>query len=66
MNLTQTEKDSPLWKKIKEHLLNRITRLRESNDGFLDEYETARVRGRIAEAKELINIESAAIAPDEY
>jgi len=65
MNLTVEERTSPLWRKIKEHLEARITGLRTANDGFLDEIETARVRGRIAEAKGLINLESTAQAPDE-
>ena len=64
-NLTHEEKTSPLWHKLKEHYESRLARLREENDGPLDDVETAKLRGKIAEVRSLLKLESAAIAPDD-
>lgn len=47
--LTGSEIHSALWKKIKEHLEERIALNRKKNDGDLTPERTAKVRGRIAE-----------------
>lgn len=52
--LTPVETSSALWTRIKAHLEDRLSMLREKNDGNLDERQTARVRGRIDEVKSLL------------
>lgn len=54
--LTIEEKRSPLWRKLKEYCENRLIDLRNENDGDRPELETAKIRGRIAEAKLLISL----------
>jgi hypothetical protein len=44
------------WRKIKEHLTERIAELRAENDADMDERQTAKKRGRISEAKYLLEI----------
>lgn len=51
ITITEDEKESKLWKKLKEHIETRLDLLRKKNDGNLDEFETARLRGRISELK---------------
>lgn len=52
MILTATERESVLWKKVVEHLQERMEKHRKDNDSWtLPEIETARLRGRIAETK---------------
>ena len=57
MKLTEAEKISPLWIKIKEHLESRIDKHRASNDKTQSNEETEKLRGRIAELKYLITLE---------
>ena len=54
MTLSDFERHSALWIKINKYLLERVETLRSKNDGDLDQFETARLRGRIAELKGLI------------
>lgn len=54
MKLDAIEKQSALWRKIEAHLLSRLALMRQRNDGNLDPTETAKVRGRITELKDLI------------
>jgi hypothetical protein len=49
MKLTDAEKISPLWIKIKEHLEERIEKHRASNDKTQPADATEKLRGRIAE-----------------
>jgi hypothetical protein len=66
MNLTKTDQESVLWMKIVKHLNERLQSYRTANDsGVLTEIETARLRGKIAEVKEFLNL-PAASAPGEY
>lgn len=55
--LTQAERESHLWKKLMKHFEQRIANMRAQNDSDLDERTTARVRGRIAEVRDLMNLD---------
>lgn len=52
--LSDLEKQSAAWTKVKRHIEQRIEDLRRKNDGDLDPDDTARLRGRIAELKNLL------------
>lgn len=54
--LTIEEKRSPLWRKLEDYCENRLVDLRKENDGDRSEIDTAKIRGRIAEAKLLISL----------
>lgn len=58
MNLQEHEIKSPLWAKLKEHCQNELTILRERNDGPLSDIETARLRGRIAQIRAFLELET--------
>lgn len=47
MELTVQEKNSTLWHKIDERLTELIHNAQKKNEGPLDAYQTAEVRGRI-------------------
>lgn len=55
LELTPADRNSALWQKIHIHLTDRLESLRRQNDNDLDERKTARVRGRIAEAKLMLD-----------
>ena len=49
---------SPTWRFVRAHLLDRLQKLRESNDSPRnDPDKTALIRGRIREIKDLLEIE---------
>ena len=52
--LSKAERESPLWQRIEEHLNNRLISHRNKNDNNLGDVDTAKLRGRIAEAKALL------------
>lgn len=52
--LNDREMNSPLWLRISEHLRARLERMRIKNDSNLAPEETAMLRGRIAELKNLL------------
>jgi hypothetical protein len=54
--LTQADIHSPVWNKLQEHLNARLLILRAKNDGNLSADETAKLRGRIAEIKNMIEL----------
>lgn len=54
MKLTKEERLSAVWLKISAHYEARLQALRQKNDGNLTAEETAKVRGRIAEAKAIL------------
>lgn len=54
MTLTNIERSSTAWLKLRDEINNRIGLLRVKNDGDLTEVETARLRGRIAALKDLV------------
>ena len=57
MVLTQSERHSSTWMKIKVHLEERLSAQRLRLEGTLDLDETNRVRGRIAELKTCLKLE---------
>lgn len=54
MILTPADRQSAIWLKLKEHYTQRLNTLREQNDGNLDAEATAKIRGRIAEARQFL------------
>jgi hypothetical protein len=64
MKLTHAEIHNPLWIKLKEHIESRMDAHRRKNDGDLDDIATARLRGRIAELKSLLDLENPEPAQD--
>jgi len=58
MKLTDQERISPAWAKIKVHLEERIAKHRASNDKTIGSDETMKLRGQIAELKYLLTIEA--------
>jgi hypothetical protein len=54
---TKTERMSPLWGALVKHLETRLAYLRNQNDGDLDQVETGKQRGRIAEIKALLSLD---------
>lgn len=54
--LTQVDVNSALWRKLEEHLKTKLLMLRAKNDGNLSADETAKLRGRIAEIKNMIEL----------
>ena len=53
-SLTPEERNSALWKKLELHIQERMDMFRKQNDMTMPEVETAKLRGKIAFAKELI------------
>lgn len=68
--LTNEDRHSAVWQKIKEHYGPKLERLRARNDADMKESETQRLRGRIQEIKALLDIdlprEAVADEPPEY
>ena len=58
--LNEKDRASPTWKRIKEHLNERLQGHRVKNDQNLSADETARYRGRIAELKYLLDLDNQA------
>lgn len=56
MKLTYEERHSALWVKLSKEFEERLSVLRQQNDGELDAIGTARLRGRIAELKVLMEL----------
>lgn len=54
--LTEVDKSSDLWAKIKKELEEQLFIERESNDHRTDELTTAARRGRIEVLKELLSL----------
>lgn len=54
LKLTLDEIQSPLWLKLRAYLEDRRDDHRMRNDAALGEVETAKIRGRIAEIKEIL------------
>lgn len=58
MKLSDIDKSSDLWLKLKKELEERLVIERESNDHRADELTTAARRGRIEVLKELLSLDS--------
>ena len=54
MKLTEVERSSAAWMKLKEEINNQIVIMRNLNDGDLDYEKTLRLRGRISALKGLL------------
>ena len=54
--LSNEDKKSKLWRKLKEHWESRLETLRTQNDGDKNDIDTAKLRGRIAEIKDSISL----------
>ena len=54
MKLIEFEAQSALWLKIEKELTDRLVTLRGQNDGDRSTEETAKLRGRIAEVKSIL------------
>lgn len=54
MTLEPHETRSALWQRLHAHLTERLDALRRSNDGDMSMEETQRLRGRIAQLKEIL------------
>ncbi len=54
--LNDIEVKSAIWQKISRYAKGRIDTLRKRNDGDLSEQETAKLRGKIAAFKELLDL----------
>lgn len=54
MTLDEEHRRGATWAVLKKYLNERIDALRRENDGELDPVKTARLRGRIAEAKAIL------------
>jgi hypothetical protein len=57
--LSDTERNSPLWLRLKAFYEKRLITLRSKNDGPLGADETLLLRGRIHEVKSFLSIEDA-------
>lgn len=58
MNFTHYDKESPTWHKLKAHYTERLARLRELNDGTMDEADRNIHLGRIREVKEVLLLDA--------
>ena len=66
MILTFEDKNSSLWKRLKEHLADEIGALRIRNEGNLDIDATNRLRGRIAGLKALSDLDAERPVVEEF
>lgn len=56
--LTDHDRSSAVWKKIKAHLESHLDVLRKQNDTSKTRDETEKLRGRIAEVKHMLGLDS--------
>ena len=54
MRLEPHETRSALWLKLQAHLTAQLVTLRQKSDGALSHEDTTRLRGRIAQLKEIL------------
>lgn len=54
--LTKHERDSAVWKKLEAHYKAKLELRRTQNDSDKSAEETAKLRGRISEIKELLGL----------
>lgn len=63
--LAPHERNSPTWTAIRRHLADKLEALRKQNDSpDLSDLATARLRGRIAEIKALLEIDQDMPVPE--
>lgn len=63
--LTEAERLSPVWARVKQILEERIAQHRIANDAGLPPEATAKLRGRISELKALLKLDRALPLVDE-
>jgi hypothetical protein len=56
--LTEADKSTGLWLRLKAHLETRLTDVRQLNDRAQSEHETAALRGEIRCLKQLIRLDA--------
>ncbi len=61
--LTEQERNSPLWLRLKAFYEKRLVTLRSKNDGPLGVDETLQLRGRIHEVKSFISLDEVMVVP---
>ena len=54
--LSAGERATPLWVRLRAHLIDKLNTARARNDGMLSEQETAALRGQIRTLKSLISL----------
>lgn len=59
MKLHKHEIHSALWLRLEAHLSEQLDVLRRKNDGLLSHEDTQRLRGRIAQIKEILALSEA-------
>lgn len=57
--LTEPDKTTGLWLRLKTHMEDRLAVARVRNDAALSEHETATIRGEIKALKSLIKLDAA-------
>lgn len=57
MNLSQSDRDSPLWRQLILYYAERLDALRRQNDASITPEQTNHLRGRIAEVVQFLGIE---------
>ena len=65
--LSEQDKAQGLWLRFKDHLLERLASARIRNDGALDGFETASLRGEIRTLKRILALgDDRPVIPTEY
>jgi hypothetical protein len=62
--ISEQERESVLWKRIRSHYDKRLSTMRSKNDGPLGNEETLVLRGRIHEIKTLLSLGDAIALPN--
>lgn len=64
--LTEQERGSALWQRLKAHIESRLESHRRKNDNDAPDEKTAKLRGRIAECKILLALDKPIpVVPDD-
>lgn len=59
MRLTEAQQTNPLWQQLRRHYTDRLAQLQADNSNVaLSEKDTAVLRGRIAECRALLEMDS--------
>lgn len=66
MTLTEKERNSDVWAKIKAELIRRKQSLLEKLSVDMDEAQTNKLRGRIAECSRMLALDTVEPEPQEF
>ena len=58
LHISPKDRQDKLWLKVKAHLTHRLASLREQNDNRMPESDRNLLIGRIAEVKQLLDLET--------